>query len=79
MDHSEIFLYIIIVQSIDILLNFFKKTMIDVHVIDDPIIVAKSYVRGEFLFDIVAVLPWSDMYPSLTFIRYLKFRKFNMY
>lgn len=61
MDHSEIFMYIIIIQSIDIILNFFKKTMIDVKIIDDPITVAKNYIMGEFLFDVVAVLPWSDM------------------
>lgn len=79
MDHSEIFWYIIIIQCIDILLNFFKKTTADAKVIDDPIVVAKNYIKGEFIFDVVAVLPWSNIQPSFTFIRYLKFRKFNMY
>lgn len=78
MDHSKFFMYIITIQSIDIILNFLKVKKIDVIIIKDPIIIGRNYILGEFIFDVIGVLPWSTIRPSLTFIRYLKFRKFNM-
>ena len=79
MNHETIFMYIIVIQGLDIILNFFKIKMIDVKIINDPITIGKNYILGEFIFDVVAVLPWSTIRLSWTFVRYLKFRKFNMY
>lgn len=72
-------MYIITIQVIDILLNFFKIQITDVAKINDPRVIGKNYICGDFIFDVVAVLPWSTIRPSLTFVRYLKYRKINMY
>ena len=45
----------------------------------DPTIVAKNYLKGQFISDLIAVLPWSAINPSVVFLRYLKLRKFTVY
>lgn len=54
-------MYIITIQIIDILLNFLKIQISDIARINDPMIIGKNYIFGEFIFDVVAVLPWSTI------------------
>lgn len=72
-------MYIIIIQVIDIALNFLKIQITDLARINDPMVIGKDYIFGEFIFDVVAVLPWSTIKRQWTFIRYLKYRKINVY
>lgn len=41
--------------------------------------VAETYLKGQFISDLIAALPWSIINPSVVFLRYLKLRKFNVY
>ena len=70
---------IIIIQSIDIFLNFFKIQIVDVRLIKDPIEVARIYIKGQLVSDLIAVLPWSVLKPKYIFLRFLKLRKFGIY
>ena len=40
---------------------------------------AKNYLTGEFILDVVAALPYTVIRPRLIFVRYLKFRKIGIY
>jgi|TARA_B110001450_G_C17252055_1_gene331947 hypothetical protein len=41
--------------------------------------VATNYISGQFVSDVIAVLPWSVLAPDYIFLRYLKLRKFAVY
>ena len=47
--------------------------------IKEPWAVAKLYISGQFISDVIAVLPWSVLAPKWVFLRYLKLRKFAVY
>jgi hypothetical protein len=53
--------------------------IIDVRLEKNPWNVAVSYVKGHFITDIIAVMPWSVIRPQFIFLRYLKLRKFGVY
>lgn len=40
---------------------------------------ATNYISGQFVSDVIAVLPWSVLAPDYIFLRYLKLRKFAVY
>lgn len=68
-----------VIQVFDIFLNFFKIQIVDVRRVKEPWAVAKHYIMGQFVSDLIAVLPWSVISPSYIFLRYLKLRKFAVY
>ena len=77
--HEQVYLFIIGIQVLDIVLNFFKIQIVDVRTVRDPVELAKYYITGQFISDVIACLPWSVIKPQLIFLRYLKFRKFAVY
>jgi len=77
--HRNMYFLIILVQSTDILLNFFKIQTADVKEIREPSSVAINYLKSSFLTDFISVLPYSVINPKLIFLRYLKIMKFRTY
>jgi hypothetical protein len=49
--------------------------VIDVREIKDPYKVATNYIWGTFIFDVVAVQPYTVINPWMIFLRNLKFIK----
>ena len=41
--------------------------------------IASSYLKGNFITDIIAVIPYSLVMRPLIFLRYLKLLKYNTY
>jgi len=60
-------------------LNFFKIVIIDMKRVKNPWGVAKHYIMGQFVSDLIAVLPWSILAPHYIYLRLLKLRKFDVY
>ena len=79
MSHEGWYTLIIIIQSADIIMTFFKTQTVDVKEIREPHIVAWSYIKGSFFLDVIAVIPYSIYNPQYIFLRYLKLLKFNTY
>ena len=79
MNHENWYTLIIIIQSADIILTFFKTQTVDVKEIREPHIVAWNYVKRSFFYDLIAVVPYSIYNPQYIFLRYLKLLKFNTY
>ena len=79
LNQRQYYFFIIIIQTSDIVLNFFKIQTVDVRQINDPVELARNYIVGQFASDLIAVLPWSVIYPQAIFLRFLKFRKFALY
>ena len=38
-----------------------------------------NYIRGNFITDLIAVVPYSMIYRPLVFLRYIKLLKYNVY
>lgn len=73
-NHETSYIYICLIQGIDIMLNFFKS---DFKMKAKEIFI--NYLKGNFLTDLIAVLPYSILYRPLIFLRYLKLLKYNIY
>ena len=59
LNHRVVYNYIIGIQGIDILLNFFKIQKIDTSKVDDPCVIFKTYISGPFIFDVISILPYN--------------------
>ena len=57
MDHENIYSYIIFIQFLDILINFFIMKTQDG--ITDPYVVGLNYMKGNFLPDLISIFPYS--------------------
>ena len=79
LNHKQFYFFVIVVQAIDILLNFFKIQTIDVKEIWEPSVVAKNYLKESFITDCIALMPYNTIYPKLIILRYLKLGKFRFY
>ena len=79
LNHETLYTLITIVQVTDILLTFFKIQIVDVKEIREPLTVALNYLRGSFVLDVIAVVPYSIYNPKYIFLRYLKLLKFSIY
>ena len=79
MEHDQMYIFISTIQILDIILNFLKIQIVDVKEIKKPIEVAERYIRGNFLSDVIAVLPYSVINPNFIWLRYLKLLKFKIY
>ena len=73
-NHETNYIYICLIQGTDIILNFFKS---DFKMKAREIFV--NYVKGNFVTDLIAVLPYSMIYRPLIFFRYIKLLKYNVY
>ena len=73
------FSYVIIcsIQILDITLNFFKCETTNRR--PNPREIMWQYLKGNFITDCIAVVPWSLINPILIFLRYLKLLKYNIY
>jgi len=78
-NHESVYKVIFAIQTIDIILNLFKIPIIEGDEISDPYEVAVRYVGGSFILDLVAVMPYNTIKPSLIFLRLLKISKFRIY
>lgn len=79
LNHETLYTFITIVQVTDIVLTFFKIQIVDVKEIREPITVALNYLKGSFILDVIAVVPYSIYDPQYIFLRYLKLLKFSIY
>ena len=59
------------------MLNFFKCESISRR--GKPQEIMRDYLKGNFLIDCIAVIPWSIIYPVCIFLRYLKLLIYNVY
>ena len=73
-NHYRNYIFICIIQGADIILNFFKS---DYKMKSKEIFV--NYIKGSFLTDMIAVVPYSLLIRPLIFLRYLKLLKYNVY
>ena len=78
MSHRISYIYISTIQAIDIVLNFFKLDSTKQPNRNVSMIFV-NYLRGNFLTDCIAVVPYSLFLPQFIFLRYLKLLKFNTY
>jgi len=53
--------------------------MVDVNIIDDPLEVAWCYIKGPFLTDAIAVVPYYMIDRNYIFIRLLKASRYRLY
>ena len=78
-NHSTVYFWIMSIQVLDIILNFLKMDVTDFKEHKDPIVVAKKYLKGTFVFDCIAVFPYNHYHPDYIFLRYLKLLKVREY
>jgi hypothetical protein len=71
-------MFISCIQAFDIILNFFKLDNTK-QPNRNPLLIFNKYIRGNFVTDCIAIIPYSFFYPTLIFLRYLKLLKFNTY
>lgn len=73
------FSYLIIctIQVLDILLNFFKCEYSNRR--PNPRDIMWRYLKGNFIYDCIAVVPWSLINPIYIFLRFFKLLKYNIY
>jgi hypothetical protein len=69
--------YIIIIQGLDILFNFFRITFEGPIPIDHPPDIIKKYLLGHFLLDFITALPWHILNRSYLFLRILKIKRLD--
>ena len=79
MNHKDGYAFICIIQSADILLNFVKLNGNLKKPNLNPMTIFKAYITGNFITDVIAVIPYSVIKPELIFLRYLKLMKFDTY
>ena len=77
-NHRSYYQIICTVQIIDIILNFFKLEPGQKKIKNTKNIMIR-YLSGNFVPDVVAVIPYSVVYPKLIFLRYLKLLKYQIY
>ena len=79
MDHRLKYTFIVFIQIIDIILNFFKMPLVDGKEIKDPTQVYQQYLKGPIVLDIIAAIPYNVYARKFIFLRGLKLLNFNTY
>jgi len=77
--HKTSYFFICMVQSFDILLNFCKIEITPTRKIDDPKELFSNYIKGTFVVDVIAIIPYSIVRSEYIFLRYLKIVSFDRY
>lgn len=81
-DEKSWYLVICLIQTIDIILNFFKIEITPTSKIDKPRLLFYNYISRGFVMDAVAVIPYSLLGPTMgkyIFLRFLKLFEFAKY
>lgn len=78
-NHAEKYFYICFIQILDIFLNFFKMRETSNRYDQNAKELMLLYLKGNFLPDVIAVVPYSILNPHYIFLRYLKLLKYNIY
>ena len=60
-------------------MNFFKIQVSNTGQVDSPTELFFNYLQGGFVFDMIAVLPYSTFAPNYIFLRFIKLWYFNKY
>lgn len=60
-------------------MSFLRIPKVDGREVEDPVIVAKLYLRNYFVPDLIAVMPYSRFKPNLIFLRLLKLYRMQEY
>jgi len=79
LNHQSVYYCIIMIQSIDIALNFIKIQVVDINKVDEPGEVAAQYLKGPFTSDVIAVFPYNIFYPNYIFLRLIRARRYKLY
>ena len=59
---------VLIVQTLDIILNFFKCVIIDIHVMEEPLEIFLFYFKDMFWTDLIATYPYHFLWPGKEFL-----------
>ncbi|MFM8983367.1 MAG: ion transporter [Spartobacteria bacterium] len=52
------------VFALDVIVNFFAPVVVDGHLITDRKIIARRYLKGWFILDVIATVPWDVFFGS---------------
>ena len=63
MNHKPMYVIILIVQVIEMILNFLVIKIVDAKIIEDPLLLALNYVKFGFWHDLISVIPWPFFAP----------------
>ena len=76
-------MFICFIQTTDILLNFLKIEITPTSRLDKPSQLFLNYIKGGFLIDVIAVIPYSllgmSKYIFLRFFKLVEFAKYLSY
>lgn len=75
--HHTWFTFIIAVQGTDILLNFFKVVVQDVHKLDTFVDKAHNYLKFYFWVDVISTIPYHALNKKLLWLRLVKMARFR--
>lgn len=73
--HKTLFTCIIVLQGIDIVVNFLTIKKSEKMQLQEPNEIALAYLKGSFIPDCIAIFPYSVTYPHLIFLRFLRLLK----
>ena len=72
-NHQTLYSYIIAIQIIDIIMNFFVYNIKDIKEHQTISYTVKEYLKGSFIWDAIALVPYVKVgLPEFLFLRYLK-------
>lgn len=79
-NHKNLYVFIILIQTIDIIMNFFTYSKKDYESEQFRVSqVSIAYFRGTFIWDAIAVLPYIHINRQIIFLRYLKIVRITNY
>ena len=72
---------VVIIQTLDIILNFFKMTIIDIHTIEEPWEISVFYFKNMFVYDVIATYPYHLAWPGKEFLilRLVRAQRYKQY
>ena len=77
--HQEWFYYIILVQIIAIFSNFFVIVNKEHDQVTEPLEIAKIYITGNLIVDLISVFPYHIYNPDLIFVRLIQASKWYQF
>ena len=79
MNHKPVYVIIMIVQVIEMILNFLVIRIVDAKIVEDPLLLAFHYMKFGFWHDLISVIPWPFFAPQVTFFRLLRVSQMSEY
>lgn len=77
MNHRQVYTGMLVINGLDILLNFFKTQIVDVETLNTPKDIASHYIKDNFVTDIISAYPYNFYYRGLLILRFMKLRRFS--